>query len=84
MTVSFPRLSILPDGHEDSDEATDIFRRVRDLPLSISHACERSKRQDGSNVKTVSGVMWMAVGEHTITAVLEYTLVSVSVAVPAM
>ena len=29
MTVSLPRLSILPDGHEDLDEAIDKFRRVR-------------------------------------------------------
>ena len=29
MVVSSPRLSILPDGHEDSDEATEMFRRVR-------------------------------------------------------
>ena len=29
MTVSFPRSSILPDGHEDEDEAKDVFRRVR-------------------------------------------------------
>ena len=29
MSVSFARLSILPDGHEDSDEATERFRRVR-------------------------------------------------------
>ena len=33
MTVSFPRSSILPDGHEDSDEATDRFRRVREWEL---------------------------------------------------
>ena len=32
MTVSVPRLSILPDVHEDSDEAKDVFRRVRWLP----------------------------------------------------
>ena len=29
MTVSFPKTSIVPDGHEDSDEANDVFRRVR-------------------------------------------------------
>ena len=29
MVVSFPRLSILPDGHEDSDEAKDTFRSIR-------------------------------------------------------
>ena len=28
MTVSVPRSSILPDGHEDSDEANETFRRV--------------------------------------------------------
>ena len=33
MTVSFPRSSILPDGHEDSDEATDRFRRLREREL---------------------------------------------------
>ena len=31
MIVSFPRLSILLDWHEDSDEAKDVFRRVREL-----------------------------------------------------
>ena len=29
MVVSTPRSSILLDGHEDSDEATDTSRRVR-------------------------------------------------------
>ena len=29
MVVSFPKLSILPDGHEDSDEAKDTFRSIR-------------------------------------------------------
>ena len=31
MVVLIPsdRSSILPDGHEDSDEATEMFRRVR-------------------------------------------------------
>ena len=29
MTVSFARTSILLDWHEDSDEAKDVFRRVR-------------------------------------------------------
>ena len=33
MTVSPPRLSILLDGHENSDEATDTFRRVREPVL---------------------------------------------------
>eukprot|EP00964_Phaeocystis_antarctica_P055728 scaffold32801_cov66-Phaeocystis_antarctica.AAC.2 len=33
MTVPLPRSSILPDGHEDSDEATDTFRRVRNWTL---------------------------------------------------
>ena len=32
MTVSVARVSILPDVHEDSDEAKDVFRRVRWLP----------------------------------------------------
>ena len=31
MTVSVARLSILPDGQEDLDEATEKFRRVRKL-----------------------------------------------------
>ena len=31
MTASLLRSSILPDGHEDSDEATEKFRRVREL-----------------------------------------------------
>ena len=31
--VSTPRLSILPDGHTDLDEAKVIFRRVRELLL---------------------------------------------------
>ena len=29
MLVFFPRLSILPDGHEDDEEATEKFRRMR-------------------------------------------------------
>jgi len=30
MVVDFPRSSILPDtGHEDSDEAAEMFRRMR-------------------------------------------------------
>ena len=33
MVVSFPSSSILSDWHEDSDEATDIFRRVSLLVL---------------------------------------------------
>ena len=33
VTVSVPRFSILPDGHEDSDEAKDVFRRVREPML---------------------------------------------------
>ena len=28
MVVASARSSMLPDGHEDSDEATEIFRRV--------------------------------------------------------
>ena len=41
MMVSSPRTSILLDGHEDLDEAKEIFRRVRWLLLSplISQAC---------------------------------------------
>ena len=31
MTVSLLRSSILPDGHEDSNEAIYTFRRVREL-----------------------------------------------------
>ena len=33
MTVSFPRLSILPDVHDESDEAKDVFCRVREPSL---------------------------------------------------
>ena len=40
MMVFRPRLSIVPDGHKDSDvEAKDIFRSVRWPSLSISQAC---------------------------------------------
>ena len=53
MTPSFPRSSILLDGHEDSDEATDTFRRVRKLVLPmlrISQPCVREAYlgQDGT------------------------------------
>ena len=33
MVVVSPRLSILFDGHDDSDEAKDTFRRVREPRL---------------------------------------------------
>ena len=33
MTVYFPRLSILPDVHDESDEAKDVFCRVREPSL---------------------------------------------------
>ena len=39
MKVSGPRLSILPDGHENSDEATERFRRVRVPALKMLHPC---------------------------------------------
>ena len=39
MTVSSPKTSIVPDGHEDSDEAKDVFRRVRE-PLEYNVALE--------------------------------------------
>ena len=41
MTVSAARLSILPDGQEDLDEATEKFRRVAKLEpvLYISQPC---------------------------------------------
>ena len=53
MTVLYPRSSILLDGHEDSDEATDTFRRVRKLVLPmlrISQPCVREAYlgQDGT------------------------------------
>ena len=53
MIVSCPRTSILLDGHEDSDEATDTFRRVRKLVLPmlrISQPCVREAYlgQDGT------------------------------------
>ena len=35
MTVLLPRWSILPDGHEDSDEATDTFLRVKKEPALL-------------------------------------------------
>ena len=55
MTVSIPRSSILPDGHADSDEATDTFRRVKELltQLKMSQPCVReqtSGRAGGWNV----------------------------------
>ena len=37
MVVDGPRTSIAPDGHEDSDEATEMFRRVTVPVLSILH-----------------------------------------------
>ena len=37
MVVDSARLSILRDGHEDSDEATEMFRKVRVPVLSILH-----------------------------------------------
>ncbi len=40
IVVPFTRLSILPDGHEDSDEATEMFRRVSVPELKMLHpAC---------------------------------------------
>ena len=39
MTVSFPRSSILLNGHDDLDEANDTFRRVRELKLKMSQPC---------------------------------------------
>ena len=33
MTVFPPKLSIVLDVHEDSDEAKDVFRRVREPML---------------------------------------------------
>ena len=32
MVVASDRTSILPDGHNDLEEATEMFRRVRVLP----------------------------------------------------
>ena len=37
--VPTPRVSILPNGHTDLDEAKDRFRRVREPPLRISQPC---------------------------------------------
>ena len=40
MVVASARSSILPDGHEDSDEATEMFRRVSVPELKMLHpAC---------------------------------------------
>ena len=35
MTVSVPRSSILPDGHDNSDEANETFRRVGKLLVLV-------------------------------------------------
>ena len=35
MVVPTPRLSILLDGHEDLDEATDTFSRVKKEPVLL-------------------------------------------------
>ena len=35
MTVCIPRLSILLDGHDDDEEATEKFRRLRVPTLNL-------------------------------------------------
>ncbi len=53
MVVYFPRLSIRPDGHDDEDEATEIFCRVMFAKLSpkMPHPWVRKSRVLGACVR---------------------------------
>ena len=80
MVVLCPRLSMLSDGHEDLDEANDTFRRVRVPALKMSHPWVR-KRCGSYGLNSIKKFRTRA---RTLVAVLEYTLVLISVAVPVM
>ena len=54
------RLSILSDGHEDSDEATDTFRKVREPVMSmLCMLQEPCVREANGQTSDPVGILWI-------------------------